>query len=313
MAAQADAQGRVRSAEEIRAWLVLAVAGELEVDPETIDPERPLTRYGLDSLTAVVIAGELEEWLERPIPPGLLAARPTIDAISSSLAEEAQTLAPVAEARDYEHWTRGQAALRWIVRGLVRVLMRVDASGTEQIPPKGPFIVVANHLHVFDAPLVFALLPTRVVFLAADKFSRVPVVNWFLRTAGDAIYVARGESDRASVLRAVQVLRSGGRLALAPEGRVSRPGMIEGQTGAAYMARQARVPVVPVAIYGHERPFSHWLRLRRVPVTMRVGTPIPPSSAEINRNTLANETEQLMLALARMLPPENRGVYAERV
>jgi acyl transferase domain-containing protein/acyl carrier protein len=90
-----------KSAPDVRAWLVERVAGKLRVPPEQLDPREPLARYGLDSLTAVQLAGELEQWLGRPLSPVLVYDYPTIDALAEHLAgadETAHTDHPPAAA-----------------------------------------------------------------------------------------------------------------------------------------------------------------------------------------------------------------------
>jgi acyl transferase domain-containing protein/acyl-CoA synthetase (AMP-forming)/AMP-acid ligase II/acyl carrier protein len=72
--------------EQIRAWLIDRIATRLRVPAPDLDPREPLARYGLDSLTAVQIAGELERWLDKPLSPVLVYDHPTIDALARFLA-----------------------------------------------------------------------------------------------------------------------------------------------------------------------------------------------------------------------------------
>ncbi|HWE34976.1 MAG TPA: amino acid adenylation domain-containing protein, partial [Isosphaeraceae bacterium] len=70
----------------IRAGLIDRLARRLGVDRDAIDPRRPLASFGLGSLQAVALAGELEDWLGRPLPPTLAYEYPTIDALARHLA-----------------------------------------------------------------------------------------------------------------------------------------------------------------------------------------------------------------------------------
>jgi acyl transferase domain-containing protein/acyl-CoA synthetase (AMP-forming)/AMP-acid ligase II/acyl carrier protein len=76
-------------ADEIRTWLVERIARKLHVPAGTLDPREPLARYGLDSLTAVQLAGELEQWLGRPLSPVLVYDHPTVEALAQFLAGKA--------------------------------------------------------------------------------------------------------------------------------------------------------------------------------------------------------------------------------
>jgi len=77
-------------AAEIQAWLVSHLATVLEVDPAQVDVTTPFDRYGLDSVAAIGLTGDLEEWLGYDLDPTLLYDYPTIETVSRHLAEEIQ-------------------------------------------------------------------------------------------------------------------------------------------------------------------------------------------------------------------------------
>ena len=68
--------------------------------------------------------------------------------------------------------------------------------------------------------------------------------------------------------------RTGGIVALGPEGHRSPGGLTQGQTGVGYLASRAGVPVVPMAAWGQERLGVSWQRLQRAPVHVRFGPPV---------------------------------------
>ena len=254
-AAGARAVARVRidvkSAAEIREWLRAAIALELRLDPAALDAQRPFAYYGLDSLTAATLSGELGDWLGREIPPDLLVEHPTIDALAERLAAASPTpphgrlapspTAPTTNGRDgssgrSDSWPAAPCARRAVV----------EVEGRERIPAAGPALFAVNHLHILDALWMSAVLPSRTRFLVAEEFRTKPVVGRLL-DAGRVIYIARGRADREALERAVAVVRGGGAVAIAPEGRLSRTGgLIKGQSGVAYLSSQSGVPVIPV-------------------------------------------------------------------
>ncbi|HYW21928.1 MAG TPA: beta-ketoacyl synthase N-terminal-like domain-containing protein, partial [Nodularia sp. (in: cyanobacteria)] len=79
VAAPPSNQDKLRAAEEIEKWLVAKIAERLGSSTEEIDIQQPLVEYGLSSLAAVGISGELQEWLERPLSPTLLYDYSTIE------------------------------------------------------------------------------------------------------------------------------------------------------------------------------------------------------------------------------------------
>jgi len=222
--------------------------------------------------------------------------------------------APIDYAQiDYSQWTLRQRAFRAVVLLIIRTLTRMRVEGEEHIPTSGPFVLAPNHIHLFDIPVIFANLPRRTVVFAADKWQKVPFFGWLLRSFGNAIYVHRGEPDRRALGQALDVLRAGGVLGLAPEGTRSRTGGLQkGRTGVVYLASRGNAPILPVVAFGQEKAFACWLRLRRVPITVRFGEVIHLPPGRYRAADLDAHTDNLMMTLARMLPAQYRGVYADR-
>lgn len=77
-----------KSSREIQIWLISHIAEKLGIPTPAIDIHQPLAHYGLGSLAAVSLAGELEEWLEQPLSPTLIYEYPTIAALSQFLSED---------------------------------------------------------------------------------------------------------------------------------------------------------------------------------------------------------------------------------
>ncbi|HET7130034.1 MAG TPA: lysophospholipid acyltransferase family protein [Gaiellaceae bacterium] len=132
----------------------------------------------------------------------------------------------------------------------VRWLTRARGFGVDNVPATGGVVYAINHLHWIDIPLVGLLSPRTVWFVAKAEAANHPVGGWILRAHG-AIAIRRGESDRDAVRRMRDEARAGHVIGLFVEGtrqRNGRPGTA--QPGAAMVALQEDVPVIPVAIYG---------------------------------------------------------------
>ncbi len=82
------------NADTIETWLIERLAEQAGLDSEEIDPRRPFAYYGLDSAEAVVMAGELEEWLGCTLPATLVWEYPTIETLAKYLAEQAGASRP---------------------------------------------------------------------------------------------------------------------------------------------------------------------------------------------------------------------------
>jgi 1-acyl-sn-glycerol-3-phosphate acyltransferase len=203
--------------------------------------------------------------------------------------------------------------VRGIVALLLRLLSRLRIEGQENIPHQGPFILATNHIHWLDSPLVAVVFPYRAYVFAADKWAK----HWLLGplfTSLGAIWVRRGEVDRQALRQALELLRGGGVLGMAPEGTRSKTGGLQpGRTGAAYLAFRAGVPILPVATTGQEKVLPALRRLRRATVRVLIGAPFypPPVEGKASGAEIQAFTDEIMVHLAAMLPPEYRGVYRD--
>lgn len=75
------------SYDDVRRWLTDKLSRELKLDPSRVDPQAPFTALGLDSVTAVTIAGDLEDWLGQRMPDSLLWDHPNIHTLATFLTQ----------------------------------------------------------------------------------------------------------------------------------------------------------------------------------------------------------------------------------
>ncbi len=205
-------------------------------------------------------------------------------------------------------------ALRWVFDKLMALLTRRRVEGRENLPPQGPYIVAANHLHLLDAPLLYGLLGgEKVSGWAAEKWQNDPFIGRLLKLGG-ATFIRRGEVDREAIAAAVDWLKAGKVFGIAPEGTRSQTGgLIRGKSGIAYIAHEAGAPIVPIGHFGTEKIWSALAHLRRQPVTVRIGKPfvLPPLDLHDRAASLRQQADEVMCRIAVLLPPEYRGLYAD--
>jgi 1-acyl-sn-glycerol-3-phosphate acyltransferase len=202
---------------------------------------------------------------------------------------------------------------RVTVSFLLRLLSRFEMEGLEHVPEEGPYILITNHLHWLDPPVIMAAFPHRAYVFAAEKWETNFLLGPIFRSM-DAIFVRRGEVDRKALREALAVLKGDAVLGLAPEGTRSKTGAMQrGRSGAAYMAYRAGVPLVPVAIAGQEKVFPSLWRFRRARVRAVFAPPFSPPPVEGKASAAAVHafSEDIMYHLAALLPPEYRGVYSD--
>lgn len=207
-----------------------------------------------------------------------------------------------------------RAVLHWIVWILFRVIGRVEAVGVENVPSQGPAILASNHLHLFDAPLIFSLVERKdLVALVGHTHRKIWWLRWLVESTG-GIWINRDTADLPALRSARKHLERGGLLGIAPEGTRSRTGALNpAKTGAAFLADKAGVAIVPVAIWGTETIPAQLRRLRRARISIRFGEPfyLPPLDHGDRSEALQRNTDEMMHRIAVMLPESYRGVYRD--
>ena len=197
---------------------------------------------------------------------------------------------------------------------LARLLFRARVEGVEHMPRTGPFIVASNHCSNLDPPILgwaTGYQIDRVVhFMAKAEMRRWPIVGWMASQTG-VYFVRRGEADRAAQRFSLEALAAGRPIAIFVEGTRSRDGRLTaGRPGAALLAIRSGAPIVPVAIAGTQRIFPGTSRVPHpTRVTVRIGEPLRlphQRDGRIDRAALADGTEEIMLAIEALLPPEQR-------
>lgn len=199
-------------------------------------------------------------------------------------------------------------------RILFFLLTRLRVKGKEHLPQEGGYIAAANHLSVIEIPLAYCLINRKdVTGLVAKNHRKNVFFRWVIDLL-DGIWLSREEIDTRALRAARDHLKSGGVLGIAPEGTRSQTGALqEAKTGVAFLADQAKVPIIPVAVAGTWQITSEILRLKRPIIEVNFGKPfeLPPVDRKTRDHDLKQNTDEIMCQLAALLPPHNRGVYAE--
>jgi 1-acyl-sn-glycerol-3-phosphate acyltransferase len=203
--------------------------------------------------------------------------------------------------------------VRRFVSALFSLVSKVTVLGAENVPSSGAFIFTPNHLSQIDTPLCLVVIPRQMRVFSAKKYQRNPFFYLLFEVMG-CIWVRQFEADHQALHQALRHLKAGGVLAIAPEGTRSREthALLPGRGGAALLGSRAGVLILPVGIWGTEKFVSDVLHLRRSSVTVRIGKPYHLEvSPRAKVKELDEATDDLMCAIAALLPPSYRGVYAE--
>jgi 1-acyl-sn-glycerol-3-phosphate acyltransferase len=160
---------------------------------------------------------------------------------------------------------------RLYLEPLTKVMTRARGYGIDRIPRSGGCVLAVNHLHWIDIAIVGALSPRNVNYVAKVEVRRLPLGGGRFLLWHGVILVRRGESDRDAVRTMREYAAAGRAIGLFVEGtrqKHGRPG--KAQPGAAMVAIQEDVPVVPMAVYGSQR----WKVGNFAPCSLAVGEPV---------------------------------------
>jgi 1-acyl-sn-glycerol-3-phosphate acyltransferase len=194
------------------------------------------------------------------------------------------------------------------------MLCRVRIEGKQNVPRGGAYLVVFNHVSIFDPALVISFWSRALEVVGAVEVLDRGYQGILMRGYG-ALPVHRGKPDRRLLRGMVSFLKRGKPVLIAPEGgRTHAPGMRKAWHGAAYVVGKAEVPLVPVGVTGTGGVTESWKRWRRPRLRMVIGEPftLPPVpwGTPDRRKVLEANTETMMREIARLMPREYRGIYA---
>jgi len=194
----------------------------------------------------------------------------------------------------------GRESFRFVVLGLLRVAYRIRFTGAQNIPSSGGALLVANHVTFLDGLLLAATTQRFIRFLVIEKhYQRFePIPRLF-----HAIPVKQGRPRDVveMIARSRAALAAGELVCIFPEGDLTRMGNIQAfQRGMERIAAGLDVPVIPIHLGGlwgsvfsfaGGRLFAKWPQLRRYPVQISVGAPLPS-------NITAVEARQAVVELS---------------
>ncbi len=193
--------------------------------------------------------------------------------------------------------------MRILAVAAMRLLFRLEATGSENIPAHGPVLLVANHSSVLDPPLIGGASDRQLTYLAKAELFKIPLFGALIHGL-NARPVRREGADPGALRTAKRVLEGGGALLVFPEGTRGDEGVIRpAKPGAGLLAVSSGAAVVPVYVSGSGRA---WPRGRRLPrptkVTVTFGKPLrfEAERGPDRRGQYEVASRQMMDAISRL-------------
>jgi len=206
---------------------------------------------------------------------------------------------------------------------LLKIIFRPWVEGLENIPERGPAILVSNHLSFSDSVFLPLVVKRRITFPAKMEYFtgrgiKGRLTAMFFRGVGQIpIDRSGGKASMAALNSGLKVLKRGELFGIYPEGTRSPDGRLyKGKTGVARLALASGAPVIPLAMIGTDRlqpPGKAIPKLMRPGV--RIGKPLDFSryeGMEDDRFVLRSVTDEIMYELMELSGQEYVDVYAQR-
>lgn len=193
----------------------------------------------------------------------------------------------------------------WGVKMMRWNRLHATVQGLEHLQPGQPYVYVANHVSFVDIWVLLEHLPGSIRFVYKKELGGIPLFGPAVRASG---HIAIDRQNRASAFSAYDVaagdVRAGTSAMVFAEGTRSRDGrLVPFKKGPFVLAIAAQVPVVPVAVIGaFESLPKGSIAPRQVPITIRIGTPIPTAGLTYeDRDAVSSHCRRELEALG--VPP----------
>ena len=202
------------------------------------------------------------------------------------------------------------------VSGATRAIgTRITYYGLENIPDRGGAVIAINHtsyLDWFPSALAAYQRHRRMRFMIKTEMQDVKIVNFLIKHSG-TIPVDRDAGGGAYAV-AVERLRAGEIVGVFPEATISRSFELkEFKSGAARMAREAQVPIVPLIVWGAHRMWTKGhprnLGRKKIPITVAVGAPLYPVESVDETSAAMREAMNSLLRQVQQEYPRPEGAY----
>ncbi|MCJ7700525.1 MAG: 1-acyl-sn-glycerol-3-phosphate acyltransferase [Anaerolineales bacterium] len=197
---------------------------------------------------------------------------------------------------------------------LFGLLTRLEVKGGENLPQKGPFMVVGNHFSFIDPAALVRIAQWPMEFVGGAEFPHAPGLVKFIPNIWGYYPLYRGTGSRYALKAAEAILAQNGILGIFPEAGSWAEILRPARPGTAYLAARTGAPILPVGLSGFNDVIP--LRLgKRANVKINIGKLIGPFSVtgkgRERRTQLDEIGAEIMKTIADLLPPHLRGFYSD--
>jgi 1-acyl-sn-glycerol-3-phosphate acyltransferase len=205
---------------------------------------------------------------------------------------------------------------RHMLKGLAlsfqHVMTNTTVSGLENIPEKGPLLILPNHVSNLDGIMVMAYFPRQIEMVGPGDFQMITIKDWMLKGYGVTV-VNRGHADKSGLKRMIAHLKAGKDLLMFPGGGMWEKRVFESKDGAAYLSQLTQAQILPVGLSGtYLKSNAAFMGHRpKLHITFgKVMPAVPPSSNRRMREAdLAAASQEIMDRIYDLMEPGEQAQY----
>ncbi len=208
---------------------------------------------------------------------------------------------------------KGMSFTYWLTKTICGTFFRMGFKtrivGVKNIPKRGAYMLMSNHVSYFDPPLISGVTPTPLYFFARKSLLK----NWWfglLHKGMNIIPVDVNGNDITAIRRAIEILKHDRPLVAFPEGTRSEDGTLQrGQPGVGMIACKAQVPIVPVRVFGTYEALGRKTTKPQwgMPLTVVVGKPMAPAEYDVgpgDKERYQKVVDKVMEVIAKIEKPQ---------
>lgn len=208
-----------------------------------------------------------------------------------------------------------RGVLKFLINMVFKITGDFEITGKENLPEKGPLLVVGNHFSFLDPLAVISVCPWQVDFLGGTRTPNAPTVVEWLRHVWGIVPVFRGSVSRETFVASESILAQKGVIGIFPEGGNWATVLRPARPGVAFLAARTGAPILPIGLEGFDTYFARLRKGIRPKVKIRIGKLFGPYQLNMRERTdrakLDEMGHEIMQQIAELIPPEKQGYYSD--
>lgn len=153
---------------------------------------------------------------------------------------------------------------------------KIEISGEENLPEKGPVLYVANHKSIFDIVILVSIIKEPCIFIGKKEVAKMPIAGGWFKDLG-CIYIDRQDIRQSlkAIMEGISELKNGQSVVVFPEGtRTHSKEMKDFKEGSFKLAAKTMVPIIPIALQDTYKIFEEKRSIQKVSVKVNIGKTI---------------------------------------